>query len=158
MTIADNLAAHALGCFYENFSSVQRFCSFCDMRNSIFKAKDFNNFQLRTPEGYENNAKLVAQNPDLLHLYGVKDISCLNCLKFYHVINGLPPDPAHDLFEGFCIDFMSNLVVHYVKAKVFTIKDLNGAILSFDYADIDKNNKPQCQKEKPLSHVKCGII
>ena len=101
MTVADNLAAHAIGCFYENFSSVEKFCRFCDMRNSVFKSKDFLNYNLRTKEGYLNNAKLVQQNPDLLKLYGVKDCSFLNDLRYYNVVDGLPPDPAHDLFEGF---------------------------------------------------------
>ena len=30
MVIADNLAAHALGCFFCNFSTVQRFWRFCN--------------------------------------------------------------------------------------------------------------------------------
>ena len=32
MVIADNLAAHALGGFFCNFSMIQRFCRFCNIR------------------------------------------------------------------------------------------------------------------------------
>ena len=79
----------------------------------------------------------LPKDPDLLKLYGVKASSYLNCLKYYHVVDGLPPDPAHNLFEGFCVD-MTNLVIHYAKI----LEDLNSVILSFDYADIDKSNIP----------------
>ena len=34
MVIADNLAAHALGGFFSNFSTIQRFCTFCNCRKS----------------------------------------------------------------------------------------------------------------------------
>ena len=37
MVIADNLAAHALGCFFENFSTVQRFCRYCMLKLSDYK-------------------------------------------------------------------------------------------------------------------------
>ena len=157
MVIADNLAAHALGCFYENFSTVDRFCRFCNMRMSVYQDKRFYEFQLRSTESYDNQARLVGSDPSLLKLYGVKKSSCLNCLKYFHVIEGLPPDPAHDLFEGFCIDFMTNVIVHFVKRKLFKISDVNDAIISFDYSDVDKNNKPQCLKEKSLTQFRVKL-
>ena len=35
MVVADNLAAHALGVFFCNFSTVQRFCRFCNAAKKI---------------------------------------------------------------------------------------------------------------------------
>ena len=157
MTLADNLAAHALGCYYENFSTVQRFCRFCDMTLSKFKEKQFLKFSLRTRKGYDEQVKLVEEDPSLICFYGVKENSCLNELCYYHVVRGLPPDPAHDLFEGFCVVFMSELVVHYVRNKNFNLDQLNSEILNFEYADIDKSNKPQCVKVKPLTQFKVKL-
>ena len=39
----------------------------------------------------------------------------MNC-HIYHVISGLPPDLAHDLFEGFAFDRVSNVVIHCIKS------------------------------------------
>ena len=45
MVIADNLAAHALGRFFCNFSTVQRFCRFCNCRkNQINENLPIENF------------------------------------------------------------------------------------------------------------------
>ena len=64
----------------------------------------------------------------------------------------------HMIFlKVFCIDFMSNLIVHYINSKKFNLQDLNNAISSFDYSDIDKNNKPQCFKEKPLTQFRIKL-
>ena len=108
MTIDDNLAAHALGCFYENFSTVQSFCRFCNITLTDFKAKRFWDFSLRTKSSYDEQAKLVENDETLVSLYGVKGDACLNELHYYLVIEGLPPDPAHDLFEGFEVEFITN--------------------------------------------------
>ena len=48
----DNLAAHAIGGFYCNFSTVKRFCRFCiAVRTSL---NDACQSELRTVESYQN--------------------------------------------------------------------------------------------------------
>ena len=84
----------------------------------------------------------------------MKSKSCLNQLKYFHVNNGLPPDLAHDLFEGFAIDIMNLLVTRYLRAKVFTFDDLNTVIQSFCYSEIDKKNKPQTIKVTSIANLK----
>ena len=64
MVVADNLAAHALGGFFCNFSTVQRFCRFCNCRkNELHENLPIKNFVLRTKMGYENNIQFLELNP-----------------------------------------------------------------------------------------------
>ena len=85
----------------------------------------------------------LQDNPGMASAYGIKSNSCLNELKFFHVAEGLPPDLAHDVFEGFAIDFMSGIIGMLVEQKCFTLQELNNRISTFEYARIDKTNKPQ---------------
>ena len=38
----------------------------------------------------------------------------LNCLEYYHVINGLPPNIIHDILAGFVTDFLKNLLSYFI--------------------------------------------
>ena len=103
-TVVCNLAAHALGGYFCNFSSVKRFCGFCNCtKDQIQKSIPSSNFTLRTNPGYDNIVELIAEFPNLCSVYGTKSKSCLNQLKYVYVNNGLPPDLAHDLLEGFAM-------------------------------------------------------
>ena len=113
MIIADNLAAHALGGFFCNFSTVQRFCRFCNSRKSQIT------FALRTKNAYENNLRAVLEDPNLAVLYGIKDSSPLNTSSYFHAADGLPPDLCHDLFEGFAVDVISNVIIDCIKDSFF---------------------------------------
>ena len=79
-------------------------------------------------------------------VYGIKENSSLNCLQYYHVINGLPLDIARDIFEGFATDFLQNLLSYFIQLKVLTTEIVNAAISSFNYSPIDQHNKPQVLK------------
>ena len=155
MVIADNLAAHALGRFFCNFSTVQRFCRFCNCRkNQINENLPIENFILRTKEGYENNLQSIELDPNYSSLYGIKSDSCLHSLNFFHVTVGLPPDLAHDLFEGFGVDLVTNVIVHLVKAQYFNLEELNDIIQTFSYSTIDKTNKLKILKVTSLNSFK----
>ena len=155
MVIADNLAAHAIGGFQCGFSNVKRTCRFCNFQrsqlNDDVRTKEF---VLRTKEGYTNNIKAIEVDPSLSSMYGINRDSCLNCLEYYHVTSGLPPDIAHDVFEGFAVDLVTNVIIHYIKAKLIMLAEFNNRIFSFSYSEIDKSNKPQVVKSKPLTVLK----
>ena len=98
MVVADNLAAHALGGFFCNFSTVQRFCQFCNCSQEKLKANlPSSSFSLRTSEKYDNNVLNINADKTLSSVCGIKENSSFNYLQYYHVINGLPPDIAHDI-------------------------------------------------------------
>ena len=71
-------------------------------------------FSLRTSEEYDNNVLNINADKTLSSVYGIKGNSSLNCLQYYHVINGLRPDIAHDIFEGFATDFLQNLLSYFI--------------------------------------------
>ena len=100
-------------------------------------------FLLRTSEGYDNNVLNINTDKTLSSVYGIKKNSSPNCLQYYHVINGLPPDIAHDVFEGFATDFLQKLLSYFIQLKVVTPEIVNAAISSFNYSPIDQHNKPQ---------------
>ena len=145
MVVADNLAAHVLGKFYCNFSTVARFCRFCNCtRDQLHGNVEFSNFIERTQVGYNNNMTDIETYPEIFSVYGIKQKLCLNSLKYFHVVDGLPPDIAHDIFEGVAIDIVCHIITGLVSEdKLFSTGFVNGKIVSFEYSRIDKKNKSQ---------------
>ena len=110
--MADNLAEHAIGGYFWNFSTVHRFCRFCNFRkNQLEQCLPIKTFTLRTKIGYENNIVALRTNPGYSSLYGLKENSCLNKLSYYNVTSGLAPYPAQDLFH-----IVSSVVIHCVQS------------------------------------------
>ena len=67
---------------------------------------------MRTKNAYDNNIIAINGDPNLPHLYGIKENSVLNDLNYFHVADGLPPDLGHDLFGGFTVDIVSNCLFY----------------------------------------------
>ena len=85
MVIPHNLAAHALAGFYCNFTTVNRFCPFCNITKAeLQEGKKITLFTLRTNTSYDNNVKEIEQLPHLSSVYGIKANSCLNSLSYLH--------------------------------------------------------------------------
>ena len=136
MVISDNLAAHALGGYFCNFSSVKRFCRFCNRtKHQIEEAILSGNFTLCTNEGNDN----IVEFPNICSVYGMKSKLWLNQLKYFHVSNGLPLDLAHDLFKDLAIGIMNLLVTSYLQANVFTFDDLSTVIQRLCYSELIKS-------------------
>ena len=89
------------------------------------------NLILRTKEGFKNNLQSIELDPNYSSLYGFKSDSGLHSLDFFHVTARLPPDLANDLFEGFEVDLVTNVIVHLVKAQYFNLEELNDIIQTF---------------------------
>ena len=47
-------------------------------------------------------------------IYGIKQKSCVNFLKNFHVADGLPPGIGNDIFEGIAIDVVCNIITSLV--------------------------------------------
>jgi len=81
------------------------------------------------------------------HVNGVKSVCCLNQLKYFDSINGLPPDIMHDMLEG-TVRVNIKLLMTYLSSmpKInkhrYTLEQLNEDLASFPYGRIDKDNKP----------------
>ena len=98
---------------------------------------------LRTRESYDLNIRHLLDDPLMTSAYGLKSNSCLNEVQFLHVVEGLPPDVAHDVFEGFSVDLISNTLESLVSQKKIYLQEFNNILSRFEYARIDKANKPQ---------------
>ena len=136
MVAAGNLAAHALGGFYCNFSKVARFCRFWNCtRDQLHWNVTFSNLIERIQVGYNNNITDIETYPEMSSVYRIKQRSCLNSLKYFHVVDCLPRDIAHDIFEGVSIHIVCNIITGLVSEdKLFSIDFVNSKIVSFEYS------------------------
>lgn len=148
--MADNLGAHTIAGFVENFSG-DYFCQFCTAKrcdsNSHSVASGF--FGLRTKAVHAEHVKKASENST--QYLGVKqDCVFAKRLSHFHVVSGFPPDIAHDLFEGIVPVEVAHCLASLISKKIFTIDELNKAILSFPYKWSDKTNKPHVVPQRLL--------
>lgn len=82
---ADNLGAHSLGGFQENFN-VDKFCRFCLASRSKISIHEVSDgvFPLRTTEAHENILLQLNKGADLVSVDGVKSDCVINRLLFSH--------------------------------------------------------------------------
>ena len=89
------------------------------------------NCTLRTTEShFEQSCHLTGPLRDHYSTnYGITRLSKLKEVPGYSVIDGLPHDIMHDLFEGVVPYELKLLLCHCVHANYFTIQELNERIL-----------------------------
>ena len=141
--VADNLGAHGIAGFVENFSG-KYFCRFCTAENVDIQTKEVKSgeFCLRTKEIHSSHLRAIEEN-SLNCLFGVKTKCVLSeNLSYFSVTESFPSDIAHDLFEGIipveialCLDVL-------ISKKYFTLAHLNEAITAFPFKWTDKTNRP----------------
>lgn len=154
--VADNLGAHSIAGFTESFSGdyICRFCTAksCDIRSHCV-ASGF--FSPRTKEVHAEHVKIANENST--QCFGVKrECVFTKNLTHFHVATGFPPDIAHDLFEGIVPVELAYCLALLISKKLFTLDDLNRAILSFPYKWSDKTNKPHIVPKSFLARKSIG--
>lgn len=144
---ADNLGSHHIGGFLESFSpNVLRKCRTCLIQSPhIEKCTKAREFTLRTVDSYNRHALAIKNDPTLTKIYGVKFMSPLNEIPGFHVIQGLPPDLMHDVFEGIVPYEICLVLQQLIKDNIFTLDFFNCRISNFHYSSIDARNKPETQ-------------
>ena len=144
LVISDNLDAHWLSGFQENFRTVKRVCRFCMcLRVDMCKCFDVNELAMRTVETCNEYVKGIKVNHELISEYGIKSECCLNELNYFHSAEGFPADVAHDFFEGIIPYFLTNLIVKFVQAGYISLAAVNEQITNFSYAKSDKKDTPK---------------
>ena len=74
--------------------------------------------------------------------YGVSRNSILNSLRYFHIIDGLPPDIMHDVLEGALPLEIKLLLSQFLLDRIFTLDQLNNRIKAYPYGEEDRTNKP----------------
>ncbi|XP_049333152.1 uncharacterized protein LOC125804583 isoform X1 [Astyanax mexicanus] len=141
--VADNLGAHSIAGFVENFSG-SYVCRFCTAEKSEFQANEVRSgtFTLRTKEVHADHLRILDEN-QLDSYCGVKSNCTLSKhLTYFNVTTGFPPDIVHDLFEGIVPFELALCLSVFVKKKYFTLCALNEIISSFNFKWADKANRP----------------
>ena len=162
----DNLAAHALAGFYCNFSTVARFCRFCNCtRDQLHGMLNLVTFFERTQVGYNNNTTNIETYPEMSSVYGIKQRSCFNSLKYYHVVDGLPPDIAHDIFEGVARDIVMLLLALCPRTSYLALILLIAKLHLLSIHELIKRINPSLLKlylhpilKSKRLPVKCGTL
>lgn len=139
----DNLNSHALGGFNTSFSpNVLRPCRFCLVtRDEIQDVIHADELRLRTKEGYDNNVRVVNEDPSQSTTYGIHFNSPFNSGNF-HVVGGLPPDIMHDLLEGVVPYELALVLKALISKKFIQLDKINHKIATFKYGPLDKLDKP----------------
>ncbi len=139
--LADNLAAHELGGFKESFSFSRRFCRSCltDKNQSHLHFQE-DQFVIRTTDSHVDQCSRL-NGPDRMTVsveYGINRISSLDSLPHFSVINGMPHDIMHDLYEGVIPHELKLLLRHCTSKAYFQLGTLSeicsASVLSEDSA------------------------
>lgn len=136
IVLADTLAAHAVAGFKGSVSFALQVCRTCTITaEQIQECFSESVCTLRTSSAYFEQCSLL-QGPLQSHYstaYGINFMSILEEVPRFSVINGLPFDIMHDLYEGIVPYEMKLLLQHCVNSKYFTINELNRRILQFGF-------------------------
>ena len=136
--LADTLAAHAVGGFKGSMSFALRVCRTCmvtpEELQHCFSASVCG---LRTSESYFEQCNLL-HGPLREHYsttYGVNFMSVLEEVPGYSVINGLPHDIMHDLYEGSgVVPYELKLLLrHCIGKNYFSVEELNRRIQCYRF-------------------------
>ena len=120
--LADTLAAHTVGGFKKSMSFALRICRTCmtttEQAQICFVERDFT---LRTAETHFEQCELLSGTLCNHYSYGINRRSILEDVPGFSVINGLPHDVMHDIFEGVVPYELKLLLCHCVQQRYFTI-------------------------------------
>ena len=143
MFIADNLAAHEIAGMRKSFSKSTHCCRFClcsshDIRQ-MRPLDGEKEFPAVSPERYQEEIAKAERG----ELSAFKHQSILNQLNTFHITSGLPPDAAHDVLEGVGQRVLSLVLTDLIlKQKKTTLARVNACITNFEYAHVDKRDRP----------------
>lgn len=146
LIIGDNIALNFILGYTGSFSS-NFYCRICKEPKSIC--------QISTCENSENLRSMESHNEDLDKQpseTGLKFDSYFNTLNHFHVTKNIYSDLMHDGFEGFIKFGLANALKYFIFEKKFiTLESLNKNLNSFNYGEIEVENRPPSIKEE---HIK----
>lgn len=146
LVLGDNLGLNSFLDFNKSFSS-NSFCRFCKVKKCETQALTTENQDLmRNISNYEDDIQLHDPSET-----GIRNISQLNNLPSFHVVENYCIDVMHDIFEGIChYDFCHILQYFIGTVKYFNLETLNSRKKNFAYGSIEIDNM---SGEIKLKHI-----
>ena len=114
-------------------------------------------FTPRTKETYDYHCSLLegSLSKEDSVTYGISFRSPLNQLKHFNVVDNLPQDVMHLLFEGVLPYEITLMLRSFVIVdKYFSLDMLNARISSFTYTNYEAKDKPSAIQDKILTTSK----
>ena len=112
-------------------------------KNELKKHPNKKDWLLESKDSYNCSIEQLEGGSGIASAYGIRKSLCLNDLNYFYVIDGLPPDITHDVFEGLAVDVISDILYVLVEEKCLTEQKINKRIATFKYSNPDKASKPQ---------------
>ncbi|CAN7945872.1 unnamed protein product, partial [Ixodes hexagonus] len=149
--VGDNLSMHRLAGLQCSFSKgrISRYClARHDQLRELHATEDCVE---RTSEVHKSHLEAFALDPvSNGPLYGITNVSPLQGLTNFDVIEQLPPDAMHDIFEGGVGYVLRHVLSGLVQDRVLRKQDL-GRITAFEYGFHGKKSAPVAVRETFLS-------
>ena len=133
------------GGFKESFSFARRFYRSC-LTNKEYSQSHFRSdqFTLRDKHSHEQHCSQLS-GPNRLNIsveYVVNRQSSLDSLPNFSVVEALPHDIMHNLFEGVVPYELRLLLHHFICKSYLTIDKINYRLRSFDFGYSEIKDKP----------------
>ena len=130
-----------------HLSTVQKICHFCNASKDELKEHlNIKDWLLRCKDIYNYRIEQLDENSRIVTACGIKKSLCLNDLNYFHVIEVLPSDIAHDVFESLAVDVISDILHVLVKDKCLTLQKSSIRRATFKQSNSDKAIKQQLIK------------
>lgn len=143
--LADNLAAHEVGGFKESFSFSRRFCRSC-MTDKEQSQEHFqeDQFLIRTAESHADQCSRLdgPQRSTVSVEFGINRVPLLSSLPYFSVIDGIPHDIMHDLYEGVIPYELKLLLTHCTSKSYFEVHTLDQRLRAFNFGYTEIGDKP----------------
>ena len=153
----DGLAIHQV--FNLLSLSANLFCRCC-----MYSRENFHNVSMipaaeRTKDLFEEHLFILEANNYSDHsmkITGIKEDSCLNESRYFHISRNKIFDPFHDFLQGICPMILKLVLKKYISLGYFDLTYFNGKIAAFSYGYVEK--KINHLITSPVLYYKKGII
>jgi hypothetical protein len=153
--VGDNLGLHTVLGYMENFCRSTHACDLCmadqQQMQTVFKEEKL---QMRSRELYNEQSRNLKSGTMSASECGIKRLSSLVDLPYYHPASNDAVDIMHELLEGVIpceVKLFLRHMLYEVKPQPIALQQLNLRIKAFDYGRLNTRSKPSSILD---SHVK----
>ena len=102
--------------------TVQNICHFSNaFKDELKDHPNIKDWLLRCKDSCNFRIEELEKDSGIASAYGIEKSLCLNDLNYFHEIEGLPSDIAHDLFGSLALDVILDILYVLVEEKCLTL-------------------------------------